>query len=53
MVVNNLVIEHCDSYIYLGSPFTSDGSTSSAVKAHAKAKMCHVLTFVSIVSKNA
>uniref|UniRef100_A0A0P4VRG8 Reverse transcriptase domain-containing protein n=1 Tax=Scylla olivacea TaxID=85551 RepID=A0A0P4VRG8_SCYOL len=50
--VNSLVIEHCHSYIYLGSPFTSDGSVSSAVKAHSTAKLCHVLKYVSFVTKN-
>ena len=52
LVVNQLVVERCDMYVYLGSPFTSDGSTSSAVKAHANAKMPHVLKFVSFISKN-
>ena len=39
-------------YIYLGSPFTSDGSPSSAVKAHASIKMTHVNKFVSFLKKN-
>lgn len=52
LVVDELIVNPCDSYIYLGSPFTSDGSTSTAVKAHAKAKMCHVLKYVSFVTKN-
>ena len=42
----------CTSYVYLGSPFTSDGSVSSALKLHAKTKMGHVLKFISFVSKN-
>ncbi len=25
LVVGDLVVEHCDAYVYLGSPFTSDG----------------------------
>lgn len=50
--VGDLVIEKCDKYIYLGSPFTADGSPSSAVKAHAIAKMPHVLKFVSFIKKN-
>ncbi|MPC81345.1 hypothetical protein E2C01_075955 [Portunus trituberculatus] len=39
-------------YIYLGSPFTSDGSVSSALKVHAKTILSHVLKFVSFVKKN-
>ena len=52
LIVNELVVEHCEMYIYLGSPFTSDGSVSSAVKVHANIKMSHVLKFVSFISKN-
>ena len=52
LCVGGLAIEHCKSYIYLGSPFTCDGSVSSAVKEHAKNKMCHVLKFVSFVRRN-
>lgn len=37
---------------FLGSPFTSDGCTSSAVRAHAKANLCHALKYVSFVTKN-
>ncbi len=50
--VNSLAIEHCCCYSYLGSSFTSDGSVSSAVKAHSAAKLCHVLKYVSFVTKN-
>ena len=50
--VDELVIEHCTSYTYLGSPFTSDGSVSSAVKVHVKNKLCHVLKYVSFLKKN-
>ncbi len=50
--VNGLVIDDCLSYQYLGSPFTSDGSVSSAVKIQAKEKICHVLKFVSFLRKN-
>ena len=52
MVVDGIAVRHCDLYIYLGSPFTSDGSPSSAVKAHAKLKLPHVLKFVSFLRKN-
>ena len=52
LVVGDLVVEHCDTYVYLGSPFTSDGSATSAVRVHANSKMSHVLKFVSFVTKN-
>ncbi len=50
--VNSLAIEHCLCYSYLSSPSTNDGSVSSAVKAHSAAKLCHVLKYVSFVTKN-
>lgn len=50
--VNTLAINHCQQYTYLGSVFTSDGSVSSAVKLHTKAKMGHALKYVSFVDKN-
>ena len=50
--VESLRIEKCDKYIYLGSPFTKDGSVSSAVKAHALIKMPHALKFIAFVRKN-
>ena len=50
--VGEMIVEHCTSYIYLGSPFTSDGSVTSSVKLHAKNKLCHVLKFISFLKKN-
>ncbi len=50
--VDGLVVQHCTSYTYLGSPFTCDGSVSSSVKVHAQNKLCHVLKFVSFIRKN-
>ena len=38
--------------MYLGSPFTSDGSLSSAIKVHAKTKLSHVIKFVPFMKKN-
>ena len=52
MRVGDLVVDKCQKYIYLGSPFTADGSTASSVKAHAKAKIPHVLKYVSFLRKN-
>ncbi len=50
--VDGFVVSRCTSYVCLGSPFTSDGSPSSAVKMHAKNKMCQVLKYASFVKKN-
>ena len=41
--VGGLVIDSCTHYVYLGSPFTCDGSVSSALRVHAKNKMNHGL----------
>ena len=51
-IINALTIQHCDIYTYLGSPFTSDGLLSSAVKAHAQEKMAHFYKFISFIGKN-
>ena len=48
IVVNNLSITHADSYIYLDSPFSSDGSLSTAIKLHVQAKMGHFHNFCCI-----
>lgn len=45
--VDGLMVESCAQYMYLGPPFTADGSVSSSVKAHATAKMAHVTKFIS------
>ena len=50
--VDGLVIERCTRYIYLGSIFTADGSVSASVRAHADAKMPHVMKFISFLRKN-
>ncbi len=49
ITVEDLQVNHCNSYIYLGLPFTVDGSTSLAVKAHAKGNMAHCIKFVSFL----
>lgn len=41
-----MTAEFCESYVYLSSPFTCDGSVSSAVKLHARNKLCYVLKFI-------
>ena len=50
--INNLMINHCDSYIYLGSPFTSDGSLTTVIKLHIREKMVHFNKFISFLNKN-
>ena len=52
IVCNGISIEYCDNYMYLGSPFTDDGSPSTAVKLHANKKMCHVLKYISFIGRN-
>ena len=50
--VNDLIIEHCSSYVYLGCHFTCDGSVPATVKLHAQNKLCQVSKFISIIRKN-
>jgi len=50
--VHGVTVQWCDRYTYLGSVFTSEGSLSSAIAAHAQVKMCHILKFISYVKKN-
>ena len=50
--LGELLVEHCDRYTYLGALFTSDGSVSSAVKAHATIKMAHVNKCVAFLKEN-
>ena len=50
--VDNISISHCDTYIYLGSPFTSDGTISSAIKVHVQEKMAHFHKFIAFLEKN-
>lgn len=49
---NELTVEWCDSYVYLGSPFTCDGNVSHSVRLHANSKLPHALKFVSFINKN-
>ena len=52
ITVNRISINHCDTYTYLGSPFTSDGSLSTAVKVHAQERMVHFHKFIAFINKN-
>ena len=51
-VLEHFTVARCDSYVYLGSIFTSDGNPSSAIKAHAAAKMCQAVKFIEFVRQN-
>ena len=48
----NVIFKHCDSYIYLGSPVTSDGLYSSAVSLHVEEKMKHFTKYCIFLDKN-
>ncbi len=50
--VGGISVAWCDRYTYLGSVFTSDGSITSAIAAHAQTRMCHILKFSSFIKKN-
>ena len=50
--IGGLSVSWYDRSVYLGSIFTSDGSISLAINAHAQAKMCHILKFALFVKKN-
>ena len=45
-------VSWCDSYVYLGSVFTSDGAPSSAIRQHAVAKEQQAIKFVTFVRQN-
>ena len=46
------MVEHCERYTYLGSPFTVDGSVSTALRTHVECKMPHVAKYISCLKKN-
>jgi len=45
-------IYHCESYVYLGSIFTSDGKIQSAITNSAMNAKRHLMKFVAFLSKN-
>lgn len=51
LITDGLIVEHCDQYVYLGSPFIADGSEQFAVIAHAIMKMQHFNKFTSFVPR--
>ncbi len=50
--VDGLIIVPCSMYVYLGSPFISDGSVSSAIRVHARTKLNQIIKFVTFIKKN-
>ena len=52
LTVDDLVIQNCEEYNYLGCIFTQDGKADSTVKSHATAKQPHIMKFVSFLAKN-
>jgi ribosomal protein L31 len=47
-----LIIDHVDSYIYLGSPFSANGSVLTDIQEHADLKSKHVNKFNTFCFKN-
>jgi hypothetical protein len=45
-------IESCESYVYLGCIFTSDGNIKTAVKKHVEDKKKQLLKLVMFYAKN-
>ena len=52
LVYGNIVVQNCDSYIYLGAVFTQDGSTETSLSEHLLSKQPHVLKFNAFITKN-
>ena len=52
IVLDKLSIKYCFKYTYLGSIFTSDGKTSSALSEHIKDKAKHYNKLLNFLRKN-
>ena len=52
LIVQDMCVKSCKYYVYLGSPFSSDGLISSSIKINANLRMCQALKFVSFCLKN-
>jgi hypothetical protein len=37
-IMSDTIVKHCNSYVYLGVPFTADGRSDSSLKAHLNEK---------------
>ena len=49
---DDITVEHCSTYWYLGSPITSDGSMKTALEVHVQDKIKHVLKFMTFLKYN-
>lgn len=47
----NIVVKHCDFYIYLGSPITADGLYKSVISQHVDEKMKHFIKYCIFLDK--
>ena len=52
ITIDDVEVNVCPKYVYLGSIFTSTGSVSDDIKSHADSKVCHILKFISFIKKN-
>ena len=52
LIIQDMCVKMCKYYVYLGSPFSTDGLTSSSIKINANLRMCQALKFVSFCLKN-
>ena len=52
LIIQDMCVKMCKYYVYLGSPFSADGLTSSSIKINANLRMCQALKFVSFCLKN-
>ena len=52
IIVDNVIVEHTTSYIYLGSPFTENASMGSVLELHAKIKTSDINKFKIFCAKN-
>ena len=43
--VDEVIVKHAKSYIYLGSPFTEDANINNVIKIHAKSRVAHLNKF--------
>ena len=52
IVVGNLTVTHCTSYVYLGVIVTENGSATTSLKAHASEKKKHLNRLNIFLSRN-
>ena len=52
IVIDDLIVKHCKSYVYLGVIFTENGSPTSSLKAHVADKIKHLNRLQIFLSRN-